>query len=82
MPCAWLGLFRDVAEIHCWGAPYGPPSWISRGGLSNSDIYTSEYITVKSPPQEPDDFLAILKTLGRFLSAPYSKLSTKKRTKS
>ena len=30
--------------------------------------------TVNAPPQEPDDFLATPKTLGRFLRPHYSKL--------
>lgn len=24
MPRAWLGLFRDVVKIHCWGPPSDP----------------------------------------------------------
>ena len=38
-------------------------------GANNIQIIVELKYTVNSPPQEPDDFLATPKTLGRFLAS-------------
>lgn len=56
--------------------------WVGRGEFWKLiKSWYNSFPSLKCPPQEPDDFLAIPKTLGWFLSAPYNKLSrTDKKT--